>query len=317
MKLHQTHTLTDGRTLGYADIGDPKHFPVLYFHGFPGSRLEAAFAEDTIKQCGVRVLAVERPGYGLSSHYPKRQITDWPDDIAQLADALGLERFSLLGVSIGGIYALACAHALPERIHCTGIAGTLAPLHQTDILNDMDWLPRNAFKMLTQAPRLARLIVGQINGTLTKHRPDWIVSSIMPRLCERDRQALSEGSFRREFTKSIKEAYRHGYAGPLLDLTLSAKEWGFQPENIQAPVHLWHGQADTIVPPNMGHHLKARLPNCQTTFAEDEGHFSIITNYMNRALVTLSKNSPPPCPNTAEALQPIAEDQNDGVGLTV
>ena len=316
MKLHESITLRDGRTLGYADIGDPSHFPVLYFHGYPGSRLEAAFAEQTILQRKVRVLAVERPGYGLSTHDPKRRITDWPGDIVQLADALGLTRFSLLGVSAGGIYALACAHALPERVHCTGIAGTLAPLHQTDTLNHMAWLPRNAIGMLTRQPRLARLILGRLNGALIRHRPHWVVSGILAGLCERDQQALGEQSFRREFTHSIKEAYRHGYAGPLHDLSLAAQDWGFRPEDIRVPVHLWHGQADTIVPPAMGQHLQARLANCQSTFPSDEGHFSIITNYMGQALRTLSHGSDRHT-TLAETLQAISEAPCDDMGLTI
>ncbi len=307
MKLHESITLRDGRTLGYSDIGDPSHFPVLYFHGFPGSRLEAAFAEQTILQRKVRVLAVERPGYGQSTHYPERKITDWPGDIEQLVDALGLPRFSLLGVSAGGIYALACAHALSERVHCTGIAGTLAPMYQTDTRKLMAWLPRNAYGMLNRQPRLARLFIGRLNGALSRHRPDWVINGILPGLCKRDRHALGEENFRREFTKSIKEAYRHGYAGPLHDLTLTAQDWGFRPQDIRVPVHLWHGLADTIVPPVMGHYLKDRLPNCHSIFPEDEGHFSIVTNYMGEALRTLSHGSDRHT-TLAEALQPIDEE---------
>ena len=304
MKLHKSITLSDGRTLGYSDIGDPAHFPVLYFHGFPGSRLEAAFAEETIKHNRVRVLAVERPGYGLSTHDPKRKITDWPNDIVQLADALGLERFSLLGVSAGGVYALACAHALPGRVHSTGIAGTLAPMHQTATLKHMAWLPRNAFTMLTRTPWLAKLLIGQVNGMLSRHRPNWVIRGILHGLCERDKQALREGTFRREFTHSIKEAYHHGYNGPVHDLSLIAKDWGFHAKDIRNPVHLWHGLADTIVPPSMGHYLQAHLPNCHANFVEGEGHFSIITRYMGHALRTLSYGSAGHT-SFAEALQPV------------
>jgi len=308
--------LNDGRTLGYADIGDPRHFPILYFHGFPGSRLEAAFAEYTIQQCGVRVIAVERPGYGLSSHDPQRRISDWPNDIRQLADALGLARFSLLGVSTGGVYALACAHALPDRVHSTGIAGTLAPLHQTEQLKAMDWLPRQAFKLVRDKPWLARLIIGQLCGSLIKYRPHWVVSSILPRLCESDQQAMFEVSFRREFTRSIQEAFRHGHVGPLYDLSLLSREWGFQPEDVHGPVHLWHGQGDSVIPVSMGRHLQARLPNCQSLFATSEGHLSIIVNYMKQALYTLSHGSAGHTTLT-EALQPDPQQLTDPLVLTM
>ena len=287
MQLHQTITLADGRTLAYADIGNPDHHPVLYFHGFPGSRLEAAFAEQTILDCQVRVIAVERPGYGRSSHDATRKITDWPSDVAQLADSLGLEKFSLLGMSAGGVYALACAHGLPDRIYRTGIAGTLAPMDQREVLKDMNWLSRNAFRLMSRDSVLARRLVGQLLGFCFKHYPRQLISGMKPSLCHNDRLAFADRLFQQAFCKSLEEAYRQGYRGPYSDLTLVTKPWGFEPEDIPGPVHLWHGQRDTVVPHSMGQHIQSRLPNCQGRFPQDDGHFSIITNFMRQALLTL------------------------------
>ena len=104
-----TIRLQDGRRLGYADLGDAGGTPVFYFHGFPSSRLEACMVEEHARRLGVRLLAVDRPGYGLSDDLPGRTIPDWPDDVVALADALGLERFAVVGSSGGGPYAIACA----------------------------------------------------------------------------------------------------------------------------------------------------------------------------------------------------------------
>ena len=287
MKLHQRHVLSDGRTLSYSDIGEPTDYPVLYFHGFPGSRLEAAFAEQTILQCRVRVISVERPGYGQSSHNPHREIRDWPDDIEQLANALGLTRFSVLGMSTGGGYALACAHALPGRVHSTGIAGTLAPMDDPVVLEDMNWVARLAFRFIGKESIWARLIVGRLLGYLIRQYAGLVVKAIKPTLCQFDREVLEDESFHREFTRSIREAYQNGYHGPLHDLALVARPWGFAPEEIHGTVHLWHGQRDSVVPHSMGQHLALRLHNCHTSFPQDEGHFSIIANYMQWALLTL------------------------------
>src|SRR5215475_13446761 len=91
--------LADGRALGYAEFGAPGGEPYFYFHGHPGSRLEARFAESAATAAGVRVIALDRPGYGLSDAQPGRAILDWPTDVAQAADLLGIDRFSVVGAS--------------------------------------------------------------------------------------------------------------------------------------------------------------------------------------------------------------------------
>ena len=86
-------TLADGRSLGFAEFGDPAGAPIPYFHGHPGSRLEAALLDESANRCGVRPVGTDRPEIGLSDFQPRRRILDWPADVEQLADALGLARF--------------------------------------------------------------------------------------------------------------------------------------------------------------------------------------------------------------------------------
>src|SRR5215475_3198278 len=108
--------LADGRALGYAEFGDSGGEPFFYFHGHPGSRLEARFAESAATAAGVRIIALDRPGYGLSDWQPGRAILDWPADVTEAADLLGIGGFSVVGGSGGGPYALACAYRLPDRV---------------------------------------------------------------------------------------------------------------------------------------------------------------------------------------------------------
>ncbi|MEJ2698283.1 MAG: alpha/beta hydrolase, partial [Desulfuromonadales bacterium] len=82
--------LPDGRRLGYAEFGDPLGRPVLYFHGFPASRLEARLAHEAALRTGVRLVAADRPGSGLSDFLPERTLSDWPVDVTSLAESLGL-----------------------------------------------------------------------------------------------------------------------------------------------------------------------------------------------------------------------------------
>src|SRR5438309_1811387 len=114
-RLNQTIKLRDGRTLAYAEYGDPAGTPVIFFHGTPGSRLMAAPAWKD-ESLGLRIIAPDRPGFGLSTYRPNRTILNWASDVAELADALKLDKFIVAGVSGGGPHSLACAHELPDRV---------------------------------------------------------------------------------------------------------------------------------------------------------------------------------------------------------
>jgi pimeloyl-ACP methyl ester carboxylesterase len=120
-KEDQVLELKDGRKLGYAEYGDLNGKPMFHFHGHPGSRLEARLFGEKPKEHGVHIISVERPGIGLSDFLHKRTLLDWPDDIIELADHLGLDKFVVEGMSGGGPYAVACAYKIPERLTCCGI----------------------------------------------------------------------------------------------------------------------------------------------------------------------------------------------------
>ena len=111
--IQKTVTLRDRRRLGFAEFGDQQGRPLFYFHGFPGSRLEARLADRISRDLHVRFIAIDRPGYGLSSFKAGRSFLDLADDVCDLADTLEIGRFSILGVSGGGPYAAACARKIP------------------------------------------------------------------------------------------------------------------------------------------------------------------------------------------------------------
>src|SRR4051794_20731127 len=119
--------LSDGRRLAYCEYGSPAGKPVLYFHGWPGSRLEAKLADPVAKKFNAKIIAIDRPGFGMSDFKPNRTLLDWPLDVCELADALGLDRFAVVGVSGGGPYALACARRIPERLTSVAVICGVGP----------------------------------------------------------------------------------------------------------------------------------------------------------------------------------------------
>src|SRR6476646_8243913 len=104
-RLNQTFRLRDARRIGFAEYGPSEGEPMFYFHGWPSSRLEVKLVEEIFYEAGARIIAIDRPGYGLSDFQANRKLTDWPNDVAELADHLGLETFGIIGTSGGGPYA--------------------------------------------------------------------------------------------------------------------------------------------------------------------------------------------------------------------
>ena len=95
-----TVRLSDGRTLAWCEWGAPSGPVVLAFHGSPGSRVWWPGEAET-RAAGVRLVTVDRPGYGGSDPLPGRRIVDWAADVADLNELWGIDRFGVVGWSGG------------------------------------------------------------------------------------------------------------------------------------------------------------------------------------------------------------------------
>ena len=263
-----------GAPLGYAVYGRPGGIPAFYFHGLPGSRREGALLHAACVEEGVRVIAPERPGYGLSAAVPGPRLEGWPARIEALADALGIGRFYLIAVSGGAPYALACASTLDERVCGTTICCGLGDLTRPGLAAAMQlnarlalwlvrrgpaWLERTYGPAVTQvvrrAPRLAVAIQGWIDGAA-------------------DRAVLRRPDNRTLFADSLGEAFRQGPAGAVADLAAAIRPWPFALDGIRN-LQLWHGLADRVVPPIHSEWLKHSVPQARLTWVPGEGHFSL------------------------------------------
>jgi pimeloyl-ACP methyl ester carboxylesterase len=144
--------LPDGRRLGFAEYGVPDGRPLMFFHGTPGARLMTRFAHPDAVRHGIRIIAPERPGYGLSDFQPGRTLGAWADDVAALADGLRRERFAIAGVSRGGPYVAACAHRMRPRVPIAGIVSGVGPLDDPEIVRA---LPAGQRRLLAVERRAA------------------------------------------------------------------------------------------------------------------------------------------------------------------
>lgn len=269
--------MPDGRRLAYAEYGDPVGTPVFFFHGYPGSRLEGALGDGPARTRHVRIIAADRPGFGLSDAQPGRKILDWPRDVVQLADALGIERFAVAGISGGGPYAAACAYAIPERLTAAAIISGVGPFEAPGATEGMSRQNRVLFALSRRAPWLSGIPLF-VMAQVIRRWPDRALTQMTKAMPDADRKVLSDPAVAGAFKADAREAFRRGIRGAVQEGTLYARPWGFSLEAIRIPVHLWQGGVDRNVPPVMGRYQAQAIPDCVATFYDDEGHMLGITH---------------------------------------
>ena len=273
----KTIRLPDGRQLGYAEYGDPKGMPLLFFHGTPGSRLRLSHIDHLARDLGVRVVAPERPGLGLSDFQPKRTLLDWVHDVEVLADRLWLERFATMGISSGGPYVAATAYKLPDRVTKAALISTGGPLTLPDATRGMRSTDRLFIRLARSGPWAVNLMMRNMaRGT---NKPERLRKQFMSRLSPVDAAALQRDEVWNRRLADLREAFRNGPSGASWDLVLSARPWGFQLEEIQVPTSLWHGELDTTIPVALARAMARAIPNCQATFVPGEGHLSLFLKH--------------------------------------
>lgn len=274
--------LPDGRRLAYAEFGAPAGKPVFYFHGYPGSRLEARFADRIANAAGARLIAADRPGMGMSDYLPGRTLLGWAGDAGALADHLRIDEFSVVGVSGGAPYALACALELPDRIRSTTVVSGVGPPGAMGVASATT-TSGLGLRLAGRIPWTASLVSGLVL-VLARHASPLLVTMIRARAPEPDRRVLRDRGFRDNLAASVREAFRHGARGPATDLQLLSASWHFDPGDLRATVDLWHGEDDRVVPASMGRFLERVLPHCRATYLPDQGHYSLIHDYADRIL---------------------------------
>jgi len=200
--------LSDGRRLGYRATGAPDGDPLFYFHGFPGSRLEADLLCKEAGAGGWRVFAIDRPGMGMSDFMRGRTLHDWPRDVEEFANALRIDHFTVIGVSGGGPYAAITAWALKKRVRATGIVCGLGPLQKGA---EMGPFPRGALALKRYFPWLIRSAYFPIAFVLARW-PLALLDARAESLPPRDRAALETDGARRSLAASFRESVRQGSA---------------------------------------------------------------------------------------------------------
>ena len=270
--------LRDGRRLAFTESGDLQGHPVLFIHGNPGSR-HMRHPDDTLTaNLGVRLITPDRPGYGLSDFQPGRTLLDFPDDMEQLANTLGLGPFALFGVSAGGPYVAACAWRLGPRLTRAAIVSGSAPFNRPRPLEGVNRDYRNAYSMAAWPQWILHPLMA-VHDRAVRQNPDMALSNLLAHCSEDDKATLSDPVIAAQVQGYRLEATRQGVRGMRHEARILVSPWGFPLEEIRAEVHLWYWEGDTIVPPQMGRYLHDRIPRSVPHFLPRGGHFSLFTHW--------------------------------------
>jgi pimeloyl-ACP methyl ester carboxylesterase len=262
--MGDTHELIlpDSRRMSYADQGDPAGPVVLECVGTPQSRLPYPDQVELAERLGYRMLVPDRPGFGRSDPQPDRTLEDWPADAAALLDALGVDRFAVIGGSGGGPYAVACGVLLGERV--TRVA-LVAPAEPRDA-------PAHGF-VPREDPDALRAR-GETIARLARDDPDALDAFFAPDLSDSDREhdAAADPELRARALANLREAFRQGADAYVEDHTINAGDWGHLLPRLTRPTRVWQGDDDNNVPAEATRWLAAQIPDAELTIVTGAGH---------------------------------------------
>jgi len=279
-KTNQILDLMDGRNLAFAEYGDPSGKVVFHFNGSGGSRLERPADLNILLELGIRYITTDRPGHGKSTAKPDRELLDWADDIAAIADHLNIDKFHILGWSAGGPHALACAYKMPDRIISGAIVCGLAPSDRPNPYQGYKGLLKVLMILGRKYPKLVylfrRMAAKQINKA-SSNAGDKFVKSL-PKV---DQLPFEDIAIKEMLIADIKEGYIQGGDGPARDDIIINSPWKFDIREIQTRIDIWQGDLDNNVPVNQGKYQANLIPNNNYHLLENMGHMLLLKEWKN------------------------------------
>lgn len=275
-KVDRTIRLQDGRQLAYCEWGALDGTPVVLFHGAPGSRLICPDEEAT-EAAGVRLVTVDRPGYGRSDPRPGRDLLDWPADYRELADQLDLPPCPVVGWSAGGKYALAVGHGAPDRVTTIGLAGSPGPrLQVPGALDELSPEDRAAVELLA-LDRDAGMAV--ISMDCAWYAGDGWETLFAESWGDADDRLLAQPDVLDAMKALLREGARQGPAGFASDEAIALMPWGFSLADIRQRVLVWVGESDLQVGRSHGEYLAATIPGATLVTFPAAGHLFPISHW--------------------------------------
>jgi pimeloyl-ACP methyl ester carboxylesterase len=270
--------LPDGRTLSYAEFGDPNGLPVLAIHGTPGSRLMFGLTDAAARERGLRIIAPDRPGYGHSDYRRNPSLMRSAEDFVALVDTLKTERLAVIGVSGGGPHAVATASAMLDRVALLALVSPVGPIAECRKQVRMSRMHRLIFTRMGRSTPACASFFWSLRG-MVRWAPGVAYRVLQQRVTPTDRFVLGRSEVEVNLRAAICEGLRPGIKGALQDLRLFCSPWDLPIGEIDVPAVVWQGSDDTIVPPSAAYHLATKLPNCRLDVIQQAGHYWGFANF--------------------------------------
>jgi pimeloyl-ACP methyl ester carboxylesterase len=269
--------LADGRMVGIARGGPAAHCPVVYMHGILGSRLEAFIGGEPRHH----VIAIDRPGYGMSDPLPEQSFSRFALDVEEVLDQLGVERCIVFGGSAGSPYALATAVRLGSRVNELFLVGGVAHARMVRSAGaPMRWLVDFAENEVLReriVPGLRELL---INPLLTNA---WLQMSVATEGLVMPSAAATQLLARR-LSVSWLAGIKPGDAGVKTDLRLLTTPWDFDHAALACPVRVVHGGNDGVVPLDHARWHVRHLPGARLKILPRHHHVTTILTTAHKVL---------------------------------
>lgn len=274
--------LGDGRQLSYAEYGAPDGVPVLYFHALNASRLELLIHADRLRALGVRLIAVDRPGYGHSSFVERRDYREFIPDVRALLDELRLDAVHLLSASAGSAHAIHTAWAMPERIcsvQCTAVVPPIDLILASDSPSILNGMMNQFFRVVPSLlrPAMELALFGQTVESLLSSMSAARGNNAFS-LAEPDIAYITQPEHLPYFVASTMESLHQGPRAWALESVLINQPWAIDLREVRVPVHLWHGTHDGLVPMDMIESFARALPQAELTVLEGDTHLLAFRN---------------------------------------
>jgi pimeloyl-ACP methyl ester carboxylesterase len=270
--------LADGRRLEVLAAGPDDGLPLVMHNGTPVGLVAYAPMADAAVRRGLRLVMCARPGYGDSTPLPGRRVADVTGDVAAVLDELGAPRFVTLGWSGGGPHALACAARLPARCLAAATMAGVAP-YTAEGLNWLDGMGAENVEefgaVMAGEAQLTTYLEAEAAGLATITGPE--VAGDLGDLVSAADKAAATGEFADYLAASFRAAVRTGIAGWRDDDLAFAADWGFTmaEAGAGAPVAVWQGDQDMMVPWAHGSWLAAHIPGAVAHLLPGEGHLTL------------------------------------------
>lgn len=269
----------DGRSLCVESGGDPAGRPVLVHGGTPNSRhLANPWLQDA-EQRGIHLISYDRPGYGGSTAQPGRSVADCVNDVRTIADAFGIDRLAVWGISGGGPHALACAALLPDLVSAVATLASLGPYGAPglDYFTGMGQANADDIQLFLDDPAAARQKSLKDREEALQRTPETILEGMASLLSPADAAALTY-EFASFLIACNKDGLAPGDQGWWDDGCAHLAPWGFSLDAIEIPVQLWHGAQDQFVPFQHGQWLAQHIPGVDAHLTDNDGHITLAVN---------------------------------------